>query len=222
MQRDPGLTEPFHRARKCVVEKDRQRMLDDGAGRPQASDKGKLAGAVGRQIIDQQNAQSLDRTALHLRVATDAKRTFADIAQAEPGFVGEPGRQRNTRRFGTRDHIESARQHGRHILGHELCDCAPNRRLADQQTAIDIDRTGPTGGENERLLPADIDRVGLYQKTRNVSADFRDFRRHQPAASCSAAAITSTPEAKSSICIASSGLCEPFWLRTKTMADGIP
>ena len=80
MQFETGFLQSFDSARKSVIVENRQRVLDDSPGRTQSTSESELACAISGQIVHQENAQAFNRTALDLRVASDAERAFPDVA----------------------------------------------------------------------------------------------------------------------------------------------
>ena len=106
MQFETRFLQTFDSARKSVMVENRQRVLDDGAGRTQSTSESELACAISGQIVHQENAQAFNGTALDLRIASDAERAFADVAQFQSRLFGEQSGERDAGRFGAGNRVE--------------------------------------------------------------------------------------------------------------------
>src|SRR6202022_1660367 len=133
---------------------------------------GHLAGCIGRQIVHQENAKSLDRAALDLRISADTERPLADVAEGNIKRVGKPGCKGNSRGFRASDGVEIAGlDHGLHRGRCKPNGFPPEARLTDQQPAIDIDGACPARSQNEWAIAARLHGTRLAQKTRGCRPD---------------------------------------------------
>src|SRR5665213_450445 len=101
----------------------------------------------------------------------DAERALAHVTEFHIEAVRKPCGERDARGLRAGDGIKRIRRKGRLEIIHRERGARPTpRRLADQEPAIDVDGARPTGGEDERLLPADADGAGLPQQLRHLLA----------------------------------------------------
>ena len=154
-----------------IVEHD-EAVIDLRAGGAQRIAEIDLAGAVGREVFDQQGAGAGRELALDLRIAAEALRLLADVLHRQHQPVGDPGREGNARCLAAGDAIERlvADIAGDHLRG-EVHQSVAQPRVGDDLAAVDIDRARPAGREDERLLGIEVDRLDLQHHTGGLLGD---------------------------------------------------
>ena len=168
VQGDPGIGDDFFRGGKNPVVKNDDAVLHDGPGLPDGVAEIHLAFSVGGQILDEKHPLPLFQIALNLALAPESLFFLANVDHRLVVVVREPCGERNARSLPARDDVESLSSDVRvDFPGGDLHDLAALARGGDDFPAIHIDRAGPAGGENIRLLEVAVDRLNLEKKFRH-------------------------------------------------------
>ena len=164
MHLDLDLRHDFLAFGEDVVIEDHEHVVDDRPRVAQRLAEVDLGAAVGGEVLHQQRARPLQQMPLDLGIAPEPLRFLAHVLHRQHQRIGDPGRERDAGGLAAGDGVDALEadllDDFRRGKTHQR---AAHARIGNQLAAIDVDRARPAGGENERLVLAEMHGLHLEQ-----------------------------------------------------------